>query len=128
MRSLLFAFGLIAFAAVPRASAQSVAGEWDASMNTPGGVRNFKIIFEVRGDSLSGTVKRDDGDFPLRGTVSGDIVKFGYVINYRGNDLPLAVSMKVDGDSMDGTVDINGAAEERFWARRVGASPQSHDG
>ena len=101
------------------ASAQSIAGEWDAAMNTPGGVRNFKIVFEVHGDSLSGTVRRAAGDVPLRGTVKGNAVKFSYTVNYNGNDLTLTMTATVDGDAMKGTVDFAGAGEDEFSARRV---------
>ena len=67
------AFSLLA---VATASAQSITGEWDASMNTPGGVRSFRILFKQDGEKLTGTVKREAGDAPLEGTVTGNNVKF----------------------------------------------------
>ena len=91
-------------------------------MNSPGGVREFKILFEVSGDSLTGTVKRASGDVPLSGKISGDKVTFRYVIVYNGNDFPMMVTAVVSGDSMRGVVDFNGQLEEEFWATRAGAA------
>jgi hypothetical protein len=114
-----------AFPAASSASAQSVAGEWTAAMNTPGGVREFGIVFQVHGDSLSGTVKRAAGDVPLSGKVTGETVTFRYVINYGGSDLPLTVTAVVDGDTMRGVIDFNGVAEDEFWAKRAAPAPAS---
>jgi hypothetical protein len=105
-----------------RFSAQSIAGEWDASINTPGGPRSFKIVFEVKGDTLTGTVKREAGDVPLTGTIRDSTVRFSYTVNYNGNPLTLTVTATVTGDSMKGTVDFAGAAEDEFRAQRVAAT------
>jgi hypothetical protein len=106
-------------ALTPAATAQSIAGEWDAAMSTPGGVRNFKIVFQVSGDTLTGTVKRATGDVPLSGTIKGNVVKFSYTIDYNGNNLVLTMTATVDGDTMKGTVDFGGAAEDEFSAKRA---------
>ena len=42
-------------------AAQSVDGEWDASYETPGGIRQFKLTLVSKGDSLTGTVRRAAG-------------------------------------------------------------------
>lgn len=105
-----------------RFSAQSIAGEWDASINTPGGPRSFKIVFQVSGDTLTGTVKREAGDVPLTGTIKDSTVRFSYTVNYNGNPLTLTVTATVTGDSMKGTVDFAGAAQDEFRAQRVAAN------
>lgn len=125
MRTLFLAVALATLAAVPQASAQSVAGEWNASMNTPGGTREFKIIFQVKGDSLSGTVKRASGDVPLSGTIKGNDVTFAYTIEYGGNPLVLTVTATLKGDTMKGSIDLGGGAQEAFSATRAAASPAS---
>lgn len=119
MRRLLLSLALVAFAAVPSARAQSAAGEWNATMNTPGGPSSFKVILQVKGDSLSGTVKRRAGDSPLSGTVRGQDIAFWYTIDYNGNALAMTVTAKLTGDEMKGTVDMNGNATEEFAARRA---------
>ena len=123
MRSLFLAAALSVLALPSVAAAQSIAGEWDAAFNTPGGVRNFKIVFSVAGDSLTGTVKREAGDVPLVGTVKGNAVTFTYTINYNGNDLALTITATVTGDAMKGMVDFGGAAEDEFWAKRSAVPP-----
>jgi hypothetical protein len=119
MRTLCSALALGALLLSSPAAAQSVAGEWDASMETPGGTRTFKILFEVRGDSLFGTVRRPAGDSPLAGIIQEDSVRFSYVISYNNNDLLMTVVAAVRGDTMTGIVDMNGVAQEPFAARRA---------
>jgi hypothetical protein len=124
MRTLLLGLAFAALAAVPTAGAQSavnVAGEWNATMNTPGGARNFKVVFVQQGDSLSGTVRRATGDVPLQGKVKGNDVTFQYTIDYGGNALTLVVSTTVTGDSMKGSIDLGGVTEA-FTAERAAAA------
>jgi tetratricopeptide (TPR) repeat protein len=105
------------------AAAQSIAGEWNAAYNTPGGARTFSILFVVDGEKLTGTVKRPAGNSALTGTVKGNAVRFSYTVEYNGNALPLTVTATVAADSMRGVVDFGGSAEEDFWAARASAPP-----
>jgi len=111
--------GLLAF--TPPTAAQSIAGEWEATLHTPGGIRTVKMIFEVHGDTVTGTVKRPTGDVSLTGTVKANAVKFSYTIDYNGNPLVLTVTATVTGDSMQGMVDFGGVAEDEFSAKRSGS-------
>lgn len=125
MRSL-FLSAMLGLASLPNvAEAQTIAGEWDAAFNTPGGARNFKVVFVVAGETLSGTVKREAGDVPLAGSIKGNVVTFSYTVNYNGNDLVLTVTATLAGDSLKGVVDFGGAAEDEFWAKRATAPPGS---
>ena len=119
MRSLFLAVIACAATFTGTATAQSIAGEWDAAMNTPGGVRNFKIEFQVKGDSVTGTVRRQAGDVPLVGTIKDNVVRFSYTVNYNGNALQLTMTATVTGDAMKGTVDFAGQAEDEFSAKRA---------
>lgn len=112
-------------ALTPPAAAQSIAGEWDAAINTPGGVRPFRIVFLVDGEKLTGTVKRPAGDAPLAGLVKGDTVQFSYTIEYNGNALVLTVIATAAGDSLRGFVDFGGVAQDAFWAMRAAAAPMA---
>lgn len=114
---LLLALSLTA-AVVSVASAQSVAGTWDAGMNTPGGSSSFKVRFQQKGDSVTGTVYRSSGEVPLAGTMKGDTLRFSYTISYNENSILVAMVARVAGDSMTGFVEFNGAAQDAFWARR----------
>lgn len=120
----VLAIGLfMASAGQTMAQTSSIAGEWDAAMNTPGGVRNSKIIFKVDGEKLTGTVKRQSGDVPLEGTIKGSDVKFSYVIRYGENDLVIAITGKLDGDTIKGIVSFGGQAEDQWSAKRAAANP-----
>ena len=121
MKRILLSAALCCVTLTSAASAQSIAGEWDAAFNSPGGVRNFKIVFQVHGDTLTGTVKRQAGDVPLSGTIKGNAVHFSYTVDYNGNALELTISAVVTGDAMKGTVDFAGAAQDEFWAKRAEA-------
>ena len=121
--STVFAIGLILIGAGSMAAqasqASSVAGEWDATMNTPGGARPFKLVFKVDGEKLTGTAKRSNGDVPIVGTIKGSDISFSYTINYNGNDLTLTFTGKVAGDSMSGNVSFGGNGDDEWSAKRV---------
>lgn len=114
----MFLLGLFC-AASHSVSAQSVAGEWDASFNTPGGARPFKLILKVDGETLTGTAKRSSGDLPIKGTIKGKDIYFAYTVNYNGNDMTLSFAGKVEGDSMSGSVSFGGNADEVWSAKRI---------
>lgn len=126
MRVLLLGLVFAAFAVAPAASAQTavnIAGEWNATMNTPGGSRSFKIVFIQQSDSLSGTVRRPTGDVPLQGKVQGNDVTFQYTIDYGGNALTLVVSTTVTGDTMKGAIDLGGMTESFSAVRSAASAP-----
>ena len=89
-------------------------------MNTPGGVRNFKLVFTVDGEKLTGTVKRAAGDVPLVGTIKGSDLQFAYSIKYGDGDLTISMTGKVDGDSISGTVSFGESGQQDEWsAKRI---------
>ncbi|MEP6835524.1 MAG: hypothetical protein ABJB74_19210 [Gemmatimonas sp.] len=119
----VIAASIISAATVSSASAQSIAGDWNASYNSPGGPIAFKLAFIVDGEKLTGTVKRSSGDVPLTGTVKGDSVRFSYTIKYGDNDLLLSIVAKVTGGTaMKGSVDFAGQAQESFEAKKASAT------
>ena len=109
--------------AASQVRAQSIAGDWDASYNSPGGPIAFKLALKVDGEKLTGTVRRSTGDAPLTGTVKGDSVRFSYSIKYGDNELAVTISAKVTGGTaMKGTVDFAGQVQEAFEAKKVSAA------
>ncbi len=116
---LVLAIGLLFVGAGQMSAQTSVAGEWDASMNTPGGPRPFKLIFKVEGEKISGTAKRANGDVPVAGTIKGDEISFNYTIDYNGNAVTVSFAGKVKGDAMGGTVYFNENASDEWSAKRT---------
>ncbi|HEX3928203.1 MAG TPA: hypothetical protein VHW65_09395 [Gemmatimonadales bacterium] len=121
MRCLPFAAALL-LVSTPLA-AQSISGRWDAGMNTPGGSIPFGLVFQLRGDTVAGTVERSAGNVPLSGIIQRDTVVFSYTIDYNGNPLTLTMTAKVFRDSLSGMVDFDGKGSDAFWATR--AKPDS---
>lgn len=120
---MLSVMALVLTAAVVAAAQTSpAAGEWDVAMNTPGGVRNFKVTLKVEGEKLTGTVGRETGSLPLTGSAKGNDVQFTYTVNYNGNDLAITMTGKIDGDAIKGTVSFGGMAEDEWSAKRAGGA------
>ena len=128
MRKIFFASSVAIFLSLvfaAGASAQkSVAGDWDATFNTPGGPIPLGLVFKVDGEKLTGTAKRSRGDVALTGTVKGDDITFAYTIDYNGNAVTLTFTGKVKGDTMGGTVSFNGEAEDEWSAKRAATKPK----
>ena len=121
--SSVFVIGLtLVFAGVSSAQ-KTVAGEWDAQFNTPGGPQPLKLILKVDGEKLTGTAKRSRGDVALTGTVKGDDITFAYTIEYNGNAVTLTFTGKVKGDTMSGAVSFNDSASDEWSAKRAAAKP-----
>lgn len=119
--SSVFVLGLaLVFTGVSTAQ-KTVAGEWDATFNTPGGPQPLKLIFKVDGEKLTGTAKRSRGDVALTGTIKGDDITFAYTIDYNGNPVTLTFSGKVKGDAMSGSVSFNDSASDDWSATRTPA-------
>lgn len=116
--SAFVVFGSLAILAGGVSAQKSVAGEWDAVFNTPGGPRPFKLILIVDGEKLTGTAKRSSGDVPISGTIKGADITFAYTISYNGNDVTLTYTGKVAGDTMAGTVMFNESAGDEWSAKR----------
>ncbi len=114
--AILFAGFAIAGTAAGHAQTTSVAGEWDAAMNTPGGVSNFKLVFKVDGEKLTGTVKRSSGDRPLEGKIDGNDIQFSYSIEYGGRSLTLSMTGKLSGDKINGVVFFGESGQSADWS------------
>lgn len=116
----IFAIGLILIGAgIMAGQTSSVAGEWDATYNTPGGPRPLGLVFKVDGEKLTGTAKRPNGDVPLTGTIKGEDISFNYTIDYNGNSVTLTFTGKVKGDSMAGAVYFNENTSDEWSAKRT---------
>lgn len=122
MKKLLLAVAL-SFITVASAAAQSVTGNWEGMLNTPGGPRPVRFELVQAGEKLTGTVKRESGDVPLEGTITGNNVKFAYAINYGGNPTTISITAAVAGEEMKGQSDIASQTQDVFTAKKVAATP-----
>jgi uncharacterized repeat protein (TIGR01451 family) len=102
------------------AQSKSIAGTWNATVKTPNGGGAPTLTFIVKGDSVTGTVKRPNGDVaPLRGTIKGNNLTYTYTISNNGQDIATTVKAKVKGDSLSGTMDFAGQMTGEIKAARA---------
>ena len=102
------------------AQAKSIAGTWNATVKLPNGGGNPTITFAVKGDSVSGTVKRASGEsFPLRGAIKGKDLNYSYSIPGESQPILVKVKAKVMGDSLSGTMDFAGRGTGQLTAKRA---------
>jgi cytoskeletal protein CcmA (bactofilin family) len=106
----------------------SLSGQWEINMNTPGGVRTYKATFVIKGEQLTGEVERSTGNLPLKGTIKGSTIEFTYTVNYQGNPVEITMSGRVDGQTAGGTVSFNGNPAEEWSGRRIGGDSASTPG
>ena len=121
-RSILYvAASMLLVSGGALAQGKSVAGIWNASVTTPNGGGNPTLTFAVKGDSVTGTVKRPTGEVvPLRGTIKGSDLTYTYTISSDGQAVPVTVKAKIKGDSLSGTMDFaSGAMTGQITAKRA---------
>lgn len=118
MRALLLTLAACTLAIAP-VSAQSIAGEWDATMETPGGARTSKLILQVEGQKVTGLLKRETGDANVTGTIVGDTLRFSYTIQYNENSLLMSVLAIRSGEGFQGSVSFGGQGEMAWSALRA---------
>ena len=102
------------------AQAKSIAGTWNATVVLPNGGGSPTLTFAVKGDSVSGTVKRPTGEtFPLKGTIKGNDLTYTYSVPTESQQILVTVKAKVMGDSLSGTMDFGGQATGELTAKRA---------
>ncbi len=103
------------------AAAADVTGTWKASFDTQIGQQNYTFEFTVKGTTLTGRAKSDNGDVEItEGKVDGDIVTF--VENFTFQDMPLRISYKgkmTSADEIAFTRNVADLAMEELVAKRV---------
>ncbi|MBS1811492.1 MAG: hypothetical protein JST84_25245 [Acidobacteria bacterium] len=123
MLYLLTVSTLIVMSLATLAMAQNaeVGGTWNVTMNIPGSEpRKFPLALKQEGANLNATLGGEAG--PLTGTVKGSDVTMKYTVKFQGNDLPITMTGKVNGNEMKGDVDFGGMAQETWMATRDGAA------
>ncbi len=122
---LLMLVALCGISGTVSAQTSPASGQWDIIMNTPGGARNFRGVFKIEGEALTGELQREGGGGPgltVKGSAKGADVQFSYSVKYMDNDLEITMTGKVEGDSMKGTVSFGGFAEDEWSGKRTAAA------
>jgi hypothetical protein len=94
--------------AVGGAWAGDVSGTWVAEFTTPrGDTREITFVFELAGETLSGTVSGPRGESPIgNGTVAGDEISFSVTRDFGRGEMKFLYEGTVGGDEIELTVTI----------------------
>src|SRR5262245_5351774 len=99
----------------------SVAGAWNITVDTPQGPNTSTLNLKQDGDKLTGDLTSAMGSTPITGTFSAGAVAVTANIDMQGTSLQLAISGKVDADTMAGEIKLGDFGSFPFKGTR-GAS------
>jgi len=115
--------GVFLLVAGPLFAQVNVAGDWEVTINSPQGSSSAIASLKQDGDKVSGVLKNPMGELPFEGvTVTGDELKFMFTVNFQGTPIPITLTGKIKGSTIDGKADFGGMAEGDWSAKRVDAT------
>lgn len=96
--ALLLAFSL-------PASAQSIAGTWDLTWETPRGAQTVTFVLAQDGMNVTGTAQMRMGEVAIKnGMLHGDHLTFTLELGMGERTMTQSFSATVSGDAMDGKI------------------------
>lgn len=123
MKRAIYVLGLALFVAAPARAQTSVAGDWEVTIVSPQGASTAQATLKQDGDKVSGVLKNPMGELPFEnGTLTGDELKFLFTVDFQGTPIPITLTGKVKGDTIEGKADFGGMAEGDWSAKRAGAA------
>jgi hypothetical protein len=101
-------------------AAEDISGTWKASFDTQIGQQNYTYTFAVKGTTLTGTAKSDNGETEIKdGKVEGDTVTFVENLSFQGMDIRIEYTGKiVSADEIKFTRKVADFATEELVAKR----------
>lgn len=99
----------------------NVAGTWNLQVETPNGTGTPSVTFKQDGGSLTGTYKGRMGESELKGTISGNDIKWTVTLHPQGGEMNIEYKGTVDGDTMKGTVS-SAMGEATFTGKKAAAA------
>src|SRR5262245_27737450 len=102
--------------------AQSPAGAWELTIDTPQGPNTSTLTLKLDGDKLTGDLASQLGSSPVTGTFSAGTVAVTANIDIQGTSLQLGINGKVEADKMTGEVKFGDFGAFPFTATRGGAA------
>lgn len=97
-----------------------LTGTWAFAIVLPDISATPTIVLKQDGESLTGEYQSQQyGKFPLKGTIKGATIDFGFEMSIEGNAVSVSYSgTVVDNDTMKGDVSYGGLADGTFNASR----------
>lgn len=119
--TLLLALSGLMTAGAQDASNKSIAGEWQATWNTPIGAMNCHYTFKVAGNVLTGKVIAEmNGSTSeseiTEGKIKGDEITYVWIYN---NDVKMVSTGKLTGDEIKLTRQAGSYGTEEAVATRI---------
>jgi hypothetical protein len=101
---------LVAALAMPAAAqGANVTGKWVFDVQTGGGSGQPTVTFKQDGEKLTGHYSSQTlGEADFTGTVKGNAIQFTFNAEAQGQQIDVAYSGTVDGNTMKGTVNMAG--------------------
>lgn len=116
---MLTGLAVTALAARPIAQGVNVSGEWAMTVNTDNGPIAATLVFTQDGDKITGSVKGEQGELTLEGSVKEKTVSFSFLYpTPDGNALSVTMTGAVEGDTIKGTYDAGGVASGDWTATK----------
>lgn len=102
---------LVAFAA-------DVSGTWQLTVETSQGTGNPTVVFEQKGDQLTGTFNSQIlGQVKLTGTVKGNAIEFGFDGEAGGQSIKVSYKGTIENPTaMKGTAVYAGFDDKATWS------------
>ena len=106
-------------ASVPGGEPSNVGGQWEAHLEFLRGSARHTLQLEQKGTELAGTHHGEVLSGDLHGTVLVNEVRFRSSQKYEGTRLIYEFTGKVEGDSMEGRLNLGEYGEARWTAKRL---------
>ena len=119
MRTKIALALVVAVSTVLLAEPANVAGKWNAAMQLESITGHPVLTFKQDGEKLTGTYEGRYGAFDLKGTVKDKKIEFTVTMLAEGSQTQGYFAGTVEGDSIRGTVEFEGAGEGSWTAERV---------
>jgi hypothetical protein len=105
------------------AIAGEVAGTWTAEFDSQIGVQKYVYVFEVDGETLTGTATGERMGETVEvkitnGKVVGDKVTFTEMLDFQGQELPITYEGTIEGDEIKFTRNVADFVTEEIVATR----------
>lgn len=97
-----------------------IAGEWNVTFTGPTGPADYTMFATQEGNRIRGRFTSASGEFPLRGTITGDTFEITWELPDSGRMLQIVFTGKVEGDTMTATARIGKGGEGPVHGERVG--------
>ena len=109
----------IALSAAIALEPAKVAGKWNGRLQLESISGSPVLTFKQDGEKLSGTYQGYYGATPLEGTIKEKEIAFAVTFNIEGTKTQGIFTGTVDGDSMGGRVEFEGAGSGTWSAVRA---------